>query len=64
MWTQMQIDAIPVRPLILVGEGWQATLEVMFSTLGEYIQKKHRTLLSFAPDVRAAFDILADLADL
>ena len=59
MWSQMQIEAIPIRPLILVGEGWRATLETLYATMGTYVPEKHRTLITFAPDVRAAFEVLA-----
>ncbi len=58
MWSQMQIEAIPIRPLILVGEGWRATFAAMYANMGEYTLEKHRSLVTFAPDVRAAYDIL------
>jgi len=58
MWSQMQVAAAPVRPLILVGDGWQATIAALYATMGEYVPEKYRALLSFAPDVIAAFALL------
>ncbi len=58
LWSQMQTGAIAPRPLILIGPGWQTTLETFFDTLGEYTAAKHRHLLTLAPDVETAFRIL------
>jgi uncharacterized protein (TIGR00725 family) len=55
MWNQMQTQAIPVRPLVLVGEGWQSTWETMFNHLGIYFPPAHRGLVSFAADVSEAY---------
>lgn len=55
MWNQMQIQAIPVRPLVLVGEGWQNTWETMFNHLGSYFPPAHRGLVSFAPDITEVY---------
>jgi uncharacterized protein (TIGR00725 family) len=55
MWNQMQIQAIPVRPLVLVGEGWQRTCETMFNHLSSYFPPAHRSLVSFAADTTQAY---------
>lgn len=55
MWNQMQIQAIPVRPLVLVGEGWRATFTAMFHQLSAYIPTAHRDLLWFAADAAEAY---------
>ena len=61
MWSQLQTGAAAPRPLILIGSGWQATLEAFYDTRGEYTAEKHRHLLTIAPDVEAAFQILLSL---
>ena len=58
MWSQLQTGATAPRLLILIGAGWQATLEAFFDTLGEYTADQHRQLIAFAPDVKTAFQIL------
>jgi uncharacterized protein (TIGR00730 family) len=55
MWSHLQTGAIPVRPLILVGPEWRATIEGFFAELGMYIPEKYRKLLTFVPDVDQAF---------
>jgi uncharacterized protein (TIGR00725 family) len=55
MWNQMQVEAIPARPLVLVGDGWQRTYEAMFNHLGSYFPAAHRGLVSFAADVSEAY---------
>ena len=58
-WNQLIIEAIPAKPLILIGEGWRRTLaEAFFSSLGEYIPETQRARLQFAPTVRDAADLL------
>ena len=58
MWSHLQTGAIPRRPLILIGPGWKQTFEQFFASLGEYIPERDRTLLTFVPDVEAAFKAL------
>ena len=55
MWNQMQVNAIPLRPLVLVGEGWQRTFETMFNHLESYFPQAHRSLVSFAADPIQAY---------
>jgi uncharacterized protein (TIGR00730 family) len=55
LWNQMQIQAIPVKPLALVGTEWKLVFEKMFSELESYIAPAHRDLFSFAADVHAAY---------
>ncbi len=54
MWSQMQIRALPPRPLLLVGEGWQRTFEAFFASQSEYIAPADRALLTFVPDAPRA----------
>jgi len=57
-WSHIQTGAIPARPLILVGKGWEDTLRTLFNTLGDYIPQSHRDLLTFAANVDDAYNHL------
>ncbi len=58
MWSQMQTNSMPLRPLILIGDGWQKVFDGLFAMQDNHIQTKHRELLSFAPDVDSAVMLL------
>jgi uncharacterized protein (TIGR00730 family) len=58
MWSQMQVNAMPTRPLILIGAGWKRTFETLIDAQAANIRPAHRELLSFAPDIDAAVDML------
>lgn len=58
-WNLMIINAIPEKPLILIGEGWRAVLEELWRRLGEYTPDNQRRYVQFAPDVEAAVRMLA-----
>jgi uncharacterized protein (TIGR00725 family) len=60
MWNQMQIQALPPRPLVLVGAGWRNTFETMFNRLQDYIPSAHRDLLSFAADPDQAYRAITE----
>jgi len=60
MWNQMQIQAIPVRPMVLVGIGWQLAFQKMFSELDSYFTPDHRKLLIFSPDVKYAYQTVTE----
>jgi len=55
MWNLLLVEAIPARPLILIGPGWQAIFEQFYRSQGEYIPETQRRWLSFTPDVESAF---------
>jgi hypothetical protein len=57
-WNLTIIGVRPRRPLILVGEGWQAVLDQVFAKLGECTPERQRILLQFAPDVESAVKML------
>jgi uncharacterized protein (TIGR00725 family) len=63
MWNQMQTRAIQVRPLILIGEGWENTFKHVFESFPEYIPQNHRPLITFAPGVDTAFERLSELVN-
>lgn len=58
MWNQMQTEAIPARPLTLVGEGWEQTFGAMFAGLDGYIPPAHRAYIRFAADIPQAYRTL------
>ncbi len=58
MWTHLLSQAIKPRPLILVGPGWRAAIESLYTTMGEYTPAEQRQWLSFAADVDEAMAIL------
>jgi uncharacterized protein (TIGR00730 family) len=55
MWNLLLIEAIPARPLILIGSGWQATFEQFYRSQDEYVPESQRRWLTFIPDVEKAF---------
>jgi uncharacterized protein (TIGR00730 family) len=54
MWSQIQSNAIPSRPLILVGPGWNSTFQTFFQALGDFIPVQYRQVLTFTNDVNTA----------
>jgi len=54
MWSQMQTQSLPARPLILIGKGWQRIFLKLFSEMDVNIPASHRALLSFASNIDAA----------
>ena len=58
MWNLMIVDAIPRRPLILVGQGWRAMFDQAFTELDAYFIQKQRNLIQFAPNIEAAAKLL------
>ncbi len=58
MWNHLLIGAISPRPLILIGPGWEATINAFFANLGEYISGRQREWLSFAPNNAEAVALL------
>lgn len=58
LWNEIAIDARPAVPIILVGIGWEETLEAFFANHGEYVRPKDRALLQFVPGVADVVPIL------
>ncbi len=59
MWNQLIIQALPPRPLILIGSGWQTVLDQAFYTeLDDYIPESQRAHLQFASDIETAVKLL------
>jgi uncharacterized protein (TIGR00730 family) len=54
LWNRMIVESIAVRPLILIGTGWQSIFETLMQQQAPYIGEPQRRLLTFAPTVEAA----------
>lgn len=50
MWNLMVIEAIPAKPLVLVGEGWQETIAKYHQLSSMYAPEKDWGKLLYAPD--------------
>jgi uncharacterized protein (TIGR00730 family) len=61
MWSQMQTQSMPTRPLILIGEGWRRVFDTLFAELHGHIGSQHRGLLHFAANVDEAVNHLAQV---
>ncbi len=63
MWSHLQTGAIPTRPLVLVGAGWEAVLDTFFEQFNGFVSEEYRQLLTFAADVREAVSLLGSRGD-
>ena len=61
MWNQLVINALPPRPLIAIGPGWQATFQQFFTSFGSYMPPSQRHWLALAPDINSAFQQLQEM---
>jgi len=61
MWSLLQINASAPRPLILIGIGWETTLQSFYQALGTYIAEKDRHWIHFSPHVDQAFTKLQEM---
>jgi uncharacterized protein (TIGR00730 family) len=59
-WSQLQIHPGDPRLLILLGHGWQKTLDTFTSQLGDYIPDPDQKRILTAPDPASALDLLID----
>ncbi|MFH1446309.1 MAG: LOG family protein [Chloroflexota bacterium] len=60
-WDQMIIHTFDPKPLIVIGEGWKATFDTLFDSLGAYIPQSYRTWLHFVPDIHSAVALLKEM---
>ena len=58
MWNLMVVESIHRRPLILVGSGWQSTLDQFFTSFETYMPARQRETVMFAEDVQRAVETL------
>ncbi len=54
MWNRLIIKAIPPRPLILIGPGWNTTLQSFLEQQGQYVQEADRQFLTYVNTVEEA----------
>jgi uncharacterized protein (TIGR00730 family) len=60
LWNRMIVDALPRKPLILVGEGWREVIQHFYTAQDSYVSLPSRALISFARDTREAFSLLQE----
>lgn len=58
MWNHLLIGAVPPRPLILIGPGWQETMQLFVRNFSTYIPAAQQHWLQFAADVDVAVKLL------
>jgi uncharacterized protein (TIGR00730 family) len=58
LWNQVLVHAIPLKPMILVGDGWKQTFECLFEIQGSFIAMHDRDMITFAPDIDSAVQLL------
>lgn len=57
-WNLMTINVLETKPLILVGEAWQAVFNTFIKELSVYIPIETREYIAYAPDPKSAIDLL------
>ena len=60
-WNLLLTQILPPRPLILIGSGWQATIQHFLAEQGEFIPENQRQWISFVPDSGSAIQQLQEL---
>lgn len=58
MWNLMAVESLHRRPLILVGKGWQSTLDQFFASFEFYMPMRQRDHIQFVEDARKAVEQL------
>ncbi|MBE0697160.1 MAG: LOG family protein [Anaerolineaceae bacterium] len=58
LWNRMIVDAVPRKPLILVGDGWLELMNNFFTAQDGYVTLSSRALITFAHDCDEAFLLL------
>jgi uncharacterized protein (TIGR00725 family) len=54
MWDLLLIEAIPLKPLILIGTGWENMMKVFFKEFDEFIPIRIRDLITIVPNNQSA----------
>ncbi|MFH2038652.1 MAG: LOG family protein [Chloroflexota bacterium] len=57
-WNLMIINAIPKKPLILIGKEWLLVMNSFYQALSDYCHPDQNNLLLFANDIKAAYSML------
>ena len=58
MWNEEIISTNGPRLMVLVGKGWQRTIEVFFEEFGEFIKTQDQKRICFAPDINKAVELI------
>lgn len=62
LWNQLAISATAVKPLIVIGRGWQQVIEhSLYTELDSYVPQRHRDLLHFSASTDDAVTLLNKL---
>jgi len=57
-WNLLLTEAIPSKPLVLVGPGWKEVILQFFAQMDGQVPENQRKWVAFAPDVHAALALL------
>jgi uncharacterized protein (TIGR00730 family) len=60
-WNLLLTHILPPRPLILIGSGWQSTIQHFIAEQGDFIPDDQRQSISFVPNVDSAIKRLQEL---
>jgi uncharacterized protein (TIGR00730 family) len=60
-WNLLLTQILPPRPLILIGSGWQATIQNFTAEQGEFIPENQQHWINCVPDVDTAVQRLQEL---
>ncbi len=60
LWNLLVIQAIPPRPVALIGAAWQAVFETYRKQLGDYVNPSDWQWLTFCNDIHQAYQIAVD----
>ena len=58
LWNHIGIEALPPRPLILVGGKWRQTIQTFLNEMSEYVRQADIQRITFVEDVRSVMPIL------
>lgn len=58
MWNEEIISMKPARMMVVVGKGWQKTIEVFIEELGGYLHLQDQKRVYFAKDINAAVELI------
>lgn len=61
MWSHFQAEAISIRPLVLIGPGWQETIETFWRVFDPLVPVRIRSLLTFSRNVEEAMAFIGKL---
>lgn len=62
MWNEEIISMKPARMMVLVGSGWQKTIEAFMAELGSYLHLHDQKRVYFAADINAAVELINKFA--